>query len=79
MINKNHTEILAQTKMQSLPGELRRLMTSFEEVQEQVLLDILRYSENTEFGIANGFAQIKNPLPLLPSALPALFPLASPF
>ena len=61
MINKNHTEILAQTKMQSLPGELRRLMTSFEEVQEQVLLDILRYSENTEFGIANGFAQIKNP------------------
>ena len=60
MINKNHTEILAQTKMQSLPGELRRLMTSFEDVQEQVLLDILRYSENTEFGIANGFAQIKS-------------------
>ena len=45
MINKNHTEILAQTKMQSLHGELRRLMTSFEEVQEQVLLDILRYSK----------------------------------
>lgn len=59
-MGKNYIDELDNTDIKKLPYELRKMMSEIPKVQEDVLLDILQISKDTEFGKKYDFTNIKS-------------------